>query len=297
VGRLTQAIELFELGLRLAQEASNLQHIASALSSLGWAHYDTGQFEDAIGFWEDALTNFRQVGDRFGEGDLLSGLGWVSYLVGAYDQALTYIEEGFRIFGEIGGQLHRIGVNIGDSGVIRAAQGDYELAIKNLREALAITEVTNSINERSYKGGYLAMALLLAGSPQEAEATARTALQYDVPANRHVVAALHGIALAQLGRPQDASNAFEKAKESAENLLKYTSRLYTARYARALALAGLGLLRDEPLTAAIEEYQRAKAMCSTAGVIQSNANLLGALMVYPQGKRLAPLIALVTNNE
>jgi tetratricopeptide (TPR) repeat protein/DNA-binding winged helix-turn-helix (wHTH) protein len=277
IGKLSEAIRGFEQVVGMAITAEDRLGQATALSSLGWAYYDTGQFEKAIGYWEEALTIYREIGDQYGEGDLLGGMGWVSYLMGSYEQALNHIQRSFTIFGEIGDQLYRIGMNIGDSGMIRVAQGDYEQAIRNLNESLSIAEVTNSINEKSYKGGYLAMALLVSGDFEAAEEAARIAVQYDVPANRHFVAAVHGIALARMGRRERAIRAFEDAVRYADNVLRFTSGLYNARYAHALALAGLSLLRDEPLTTALEDYGKAKAMCSTDGVVDQNLRLLAAL--------------------
>ncbi|MEO0565502.1 MAG: tetratricopeptide repeat protein, partial [Chloroflexota bacterium] len=222
IGKLHDAIDWFENVIALASAAGDEQRHATALASMGWARYDTGQFRAAISHWEDALTIFREIGDRYGEGDLLGGRGWVSYLMGNYDEALNNIQQSFLIFGEIGNQLYRIGMNIGDSGIVRAAQRDYEQAIRNLRESLSIAEVTNAVNEKSYKGGYLAMTLLLNGEVEEAEAVARTAVQYDVPANRHFVAAVHGIALSRLGRTDEAVAAFRDAVRYADSILRFT---------------------------------------------------------------------------
>lgn len=277
VGHLPEAIAHFERARTLASEHEDGHDMANALNSMGWAHYDTGQFTEAIAYWENALNIYRETGNRSGEGDTLSGMGWVSYLMGSYEQALNYVQDALRIFGEIGGHLHRVGMNIGDSGVIRAAQGHYDTAIQNLRESLSIAAMNNSLNERSYKGGYLAMVLLLAGSAEEAEDVARTALQYDVPANRHFVAAVHGLALATLERGDEAERAFEQAVRYADALLKYSEGLYNARYARALALTGLAVLRGDPADEAIAEYDRALALCGTDGVRHVQAGLVSVL--------------------
>ncbi len=277
IGKLHDAIHAFEQVNHNAAAANDRHSQADAQRSLGWAYYDTGQFPRSIDYWKQALDVFQQIGDHYRMGDLLSGMGWVSYLMGAYDEALHYLQQSFLIFGEIGDQLHRIGVNIGDSGMIRAAQGHYTQAIRNLRESLSIAEVTNAINEKSYKGGYLAVVLLLDGQFDQAEAAARTAVQYDVPANRHFVAAVHGIALARLNRTDEAIQAFEDALRYADSILRFTSGLYHARYAHALALAGLALLRADDLIPAVEDYGAALAMCATAGVIELNLNLLKTL--------------------
>ncbi len=288
VGRLQNAISRFERAYALASSAADGQHMATALSGLAWAHYDTGQFTDAIRYWENALGIFREIDDRYGEGDSLSGMGWVSYLMGSYDQALNYIREAFTIFGDMGNQLHRIGMNIGDSGMIRAAQGDYDAALNNLEESLSIANVTNSINEKSYKGGYLATVLLLAGQTEAAETAARAAAQHDAPANRHVVEAVHGVALARMGRTDDAIEAFRRTVSDADQLLRYSPGLYNTRYARALALAGLALLQNSPINAALDEYGRAKALCSAEGVLQAQGRLL-ALLKRDGDEQLVPV--------
>ena len=238
----------------------------------------------AITHWQRALDVFQAVKDRQGEGDTLSGMGWVFYLMGDYEQALTYIQQALVIYGRGNERLHRIGINVGDIGVIRAAQGAYAEAVANLHESLGIADAVNATSEKSYKGGYLATVYMLAGDDAAAAEAARTAVQYDVAANRHVVAAVHGVALARLGRVADAISAFEQAVAYADSVLKYTSGLYTARYARALALAGLAYLRGDDPEAALDEYGRAKALCSTAGVLQMQRLLVELL---DDGERLA----------
>lgn len=292
LGQLNTAIRQLEQAHQLARTAKNPRDMAVALSRLGWAHYDTGQFEQAMQFWQDALGIFREIDDRHGEGDVLGGMGWVSYLIGDYDQALSHISSTLNIFGGIGEQLHRIGMNIGDSGMIHIARGDYDLAITTLQESLDIATVTNATSEQSYKGGYLATAYLLAGRIDEAEAAAQTARTHDILANRHITAALHGITLTRLNRPDDAIAAFEDAVRFADDLLRYEAGLYNARYARALALAGLSLLRGDDINPVLENYGAALAMCSTAGVIQNNRSLLQALAHnHPNAERITSVLA------
>lgn len=277
IGKLNEAIPRFERVVALAVAAEDEQTHAEALSSLGWAYYDTGQFPAAQDHWQAALAIFRAKGDHSGEGDLLGGLGWVAYLMGEYDDALTSVQQALEAFGQTGNRLYRLGVNIGDAGVIRAAQGNTELAVHNLRESLAIAQANNSINEQSYKGGYLATALLQSGNVEAAAEAAQTAVQHDVPANRHFVAAVYGIALARLGQMDDAIAAFEDAVRYAESVLRFTPGLYQARYAHALALAGLSLLRRDDSTEAVADYRIALALCSTRGVRDNNLRLLAAL--------------------
>ncbi len=277
IGKLHEAIPRFERVVALAVAADDDQTHAEALSSLGWAYYDTGQFPASQDQWQAALSIFRANDDHLGEGDLLGGLGWVAYLMGDYDDALTSVQQALHVFGQTGNRLYRMGVNIGDAGVIRAAQGDTSLAVHNLRESLAIAEANNSISEQSYKGGYLATVLLQSGELEAAADAAQTAVQHDVPANRHFVAAVYGITLARLGRTDDAIAAFEDALRYAESVLRFTSGLYQARYAHALSLAGLSLLRGDDIADAVEDYRAALAMCSTRGVRENNLRLLDAL--------------------
>jgi DNA-binding winged helix-turn-helix (wHTH) protein/tetratricopeptide (TPR) repeat protein len=278
IGKLHEAILRFERVVALAVAADDEQTHAEALGSLGWAYYDTGQFPAAQEQWQSALAIFRENGDLLGEGELLGGMGWVAYLMGDYDEALTNVQQSLHVLGQSGkNRLYRLGVNIGDAGVIRAAQGDTTLALHNLRESLAIAQASNSISEQSYKGGYLATALLQSGEIEEAADTAQTAVQHDVPANRHFVAAVYGIALARLGRTDDAIAAFEDTLRYADSVLRLTSGLYQARYAHALALAGLTLLRGDDIAEAVEDYRAALAMCSTRGVRENNLRLLESL--------------------
>ena len=75
LGQVERAIGFYEQALTIPREIGDRQGEGIALGSLGIAYADLGQVERAIGFYEQALTITRAIGDRRGEGAVLGNLG------------------------------------------------------------------------------------------------------------------------------------------------------------------------------------------------------------------------------
>ncbi|NJR12459.1 hypothetical protein HC776_00775 [bacterium] len=99
--------------------------------------------------------------------------------------------------------------------------------------------------------------------------------------------------LTRQGQTQAAAESFTKAIEQANIILSLTDGLYRVIYARALSHAGLSLLHQYDLLDTQADYEHAMAVCSAAGVVQANRDLLHALMQSDEGGSLAPLLDLL----
>jgi len=282
-GKVHAAIQYYEdvLAYNIAEYIQG-----KTLNNLGWTHYDLGQFDAAIDYWQAAYDIYAHEGDSQGMGNVQGGMGWVSYLKGDYEQAIAYFQRALDLFRQLEDRYGE-GINLGDLGAVYTALGDYEQAVDYLKQSLGIAEALGATREKSHKGGYLATAHLLAGDLDQALEAILAALGQYVPSNQYMVAAIHGVILMQLGREAEASHAFEDAVRYADALLHYTSGLYHARYARGLANAGLSLLQRTDTALAINDYHRATTICSTSGVLTSNRQLLEALMLADEEGYLA----------
>jgi DNA-binding winged helix-turn-helix (wHTH) protein/tetratricopeptide (TPR) repeat protein len=283
--RLTGQLHDAEMYARQVQQAAvqagDDLSMAQALEMMGWVYYDLGIFGTVRDFWRNAI---RLYETDSGQHDPLiantrGGMGWVSYLLGEYGQAEENFRQALTIYRQLNDERGQA-LNLGDVGMVKIALGNYAGAIQDLEYAFQIADAYDLVREASYKGSYLAVAYLLNGQLEKALEITRIISQHeDVPINLAIVLTIHGILLTRLNLPAEAQAAFEDALRQADFILKSTLGLYQVRYAHALALAGLSLLRQDAALrqSAIEDYETALSICNTAGVVQRQIMLLDAL--------------------
>ena len=128
---------------------ANLRHIT--VGNLGSAYRNMGEVGKAIGYYEQALSIARKIGDRSGEGVWLGNLGIAYKYLGEVDKAIGYYEQALSIAREIGdrrGEENHVG-NLGNAyyslGEVDKAIGYYEQALSIARE----------IDDRRNEGGWL----------------------------------------------------------------------------------------------------------------------------------------------
>lgn len=98
-----------------------------------------------------------------------------------------------------------------------------------------------------------------------------------------------------LPRRYDGTTAFyDRTKEQADiqSHIQRGTRLISI-HARALAQAGLALIKNGVLDAARSDYEAALAQYDAKGVIRKELRLLKELGKTPNGERLAPLLTLL----
>jgi tetratricopeptide (TPR) repeat protein len=81
---------------------STLASEAFDLHERGNTSYRQGQYQEALNYYQQALTIQREVGDRAGEGTTLNDIGSVYYARGEYDQALHNYQQALVIYREVG---------------------------------------------------------------------------------------------------------------------------------------------------------------------------------------------------
>lgn len=163
-----------------------------------------------------------------------------------------------------------------------------EEAIQRLREALRIAEEVKSPRLMSYAGTYLAQALAYAGQSEAALAVIRAAQAHKVAENQHAARCWHGVLALRQAAPDEARAAFQAAIAHASELLQNSAQNYRAYYVRGLARVGLSLLGEaSALPLAQADYQRGRAICDAAGVLEDERRALRYLL----GGRTTPSVA------
>jgi tetratricopeptide (TPR) repeat protein len=75
---------------------------AIARANLGWAYQRSGDPARAVAFHRDALSLFRDRGDRYNEAEQMWGLGSIHQALGAPGQAWVYWRESIALLREMG---------------------------------------------------------------------------------------------------------------------------------------------------------------------------------------------------
>ena len=91
-----------EQSLALHRELTNRDGEAVALANLGWAHYRSGQPDEAVACHERSLTITRDLGHRYQQAESLWGLGQAQSQLGQHAPARTSWRRSIAILQEIG---------------------------------------------------------------------------------------------------------------------------------------------------------------------------------------------------
>jgi tetratricopeptide (TPR) repeat protein len=118
-------------------QAADPAAVAKAHYLLGKAAEHESKWTEAQRYFEQALSLYRELGDRLGEANTIRNLGDVALAQGRYEEAAGRYEEALALYCQIGawlGEAHAI-----DSlGEVARAQERYEEAAGRYEEALAL---------------------------------------------------------------------------------------------------------------------------------------------------------------
>ena len=97
-----EAQRYFEQALSLYRELGDRRGEANAIEGLGEVALEQDRYEEAAGRYEQALPLYRQVGDRLGEANALLAQGRLARAMGELDRARAAYREAERIYRAIG---------------------------------------------------------------------------------------------------------------------------------------------------------------------------------------------------
>ncbi|MEQ8974090.1 MAG: tetratricopeptide repeat protein [Coleofasciculus sp. C1-SOL-03] len=124
---------------------------ADRLFDQGTHQYNNSQFRAALQSWQQALTRYREIRDRKGEGYSLGSLGNAYNRLGEYQKAINYFILCVEITQEIGDRKGE-GYSLGNLGNAYTYLGEYQKAIDYYQQSLAIFQ---KIGDRHGEGNSL----------------------------------------------------------------------------------------------------------------------------------------------
>src|SRR5919202_884593 len=164
------AKQSFQQALTLYREIKDRQGEGWALGSLGGAYLNLGDYAQAIDYSKQLLAIAREIHDRQSEGKALGNLGIAYRNLGDYAQAIDYQKQWLAIAREIHDR-QSAGLALGNLGIAYIHLGDYAQAIDYQKQWLAIAR---EIHDRQSEGtalNNLGYALHKSGNLTEAEKT------------------------------------------------------------------------------------------------------------------------------
>jgi tetratricopeptide (TPR) repeat protein len=110
---------------------------AEMVKRLAWAHYDTGQFDEAEPLFARAMVLSTETGDRPGLGGVHAGLGTVALARGEYARAREHSAAQHRIFTELG-DVRSATLGLLRLGMVANESGQPADAVTYLRQTITL---------------------------------------------------------------------------------------------------------------------------------------------------------------
>lgn len=259
-GSIARAVSDFSLALELCGRSGRPcdRLRADILEWRSRCYQRQRDFDAARGDIERALELARSVGNTRAAADINFRASGIAQSEGKTLVARFYADKAKELYEECG-DLGNVGRVLNDLGGLTFLLGEHEAAIAYLKQAIVVLFDAAGDVESGYAVSSLAQIYLRTGEPALAEEQARAALELlgrredalDEVGNAQLVL---GKALLELGRPDDAEEAFAAAQSS------FSERESASLVAAALmARAELATARDDHV-AASALYRRAAEM-------------------------------------
>jgi tetratricopeptide (TPR) repeat protein/predicted Ser/Thr protein kinase len=139
IGRYDEANQDYKTLEELAGELADEGLKALGKHGLGETARNKGDYDAALGYFEQSIVIRKEIGDKRGEGSSLSNIGIVYRVRGDVEKALDCYKRALEIYRNIGDKLgERVVLN--NIGNIYGRRGDYEEALSYYEKSLAIGE-------------------------------------------------------------------------------------------------------------------------------------------------------------
>ena len=217
------AIPLLDEALGFYEPAGYLKEASLAMLMLGRARRNKGEYETALGIFEQQLQLAKELGDP---AQVVASHSSIAILLGVeqerYAEALPHLEESYRINEQIGAKI-AMGYDLLNRGILLTQLGRYQSAREALDQAYAIANQPEASYKAILAWVSLANSQMALTERRFAEAKAKGQEALDLAGTQYpevVIQAKYAIGLAQAlsGAPQSARKLCEQAVTSAREL-------------------------------------------------------------------------------
>ncbi|MEA5476354.1 tetratricopeptide repeat protein [Pseudanabaena galeata UHCC 0370] len=241
------ALQSYEQALTIYRAIKNRWGEGNAFGNLGIVYQNLGKYEKAIEFHLQSLVIAREIKNRSGEGIALGNLGIVYDSLGKYEKAIEVYLQSLEIKREIKDRLGE-GQSLGNLGISYKNLGKYDKAIELYLQHL---EITRELKDRLGEGNVLGNLGNVYQSLGKYEKAIEFQLQSLEIARELKDRLGEGDSLSNLGNVYQSLGKYEKAIEIYLQSLEI-AREVKDRQGQANALGGLGIAYDY-----LGEYEKA----------------------------------------
>ncbi len=230
-----QAIAKFEEALTLWRQLGDRQGELRMLARLGREYLNIAEPLKALSYFQEALPLARALGDRYREANLLLGFGGVYYRQNESQKALDAYNQARQIFTSLS-RGDREAVANDNIGLIHLSLGDAQKSLEYFRQALQTHSSLKLPSRQCYALSHIGSAYNKLGELQQAHESFNQALAL---AREYRVTDCEGRTLRYLGYLHLDLGARQKALESFNEGLMLC-RAVGNRVCEASALRGIG---------------------------------------------------------
>jgi CHAT domain-containing protein/tetratricopeptide (TPR) repeat protein len=143
LGQKQKALEFYQEALSIWKEVGDRAGEAATLNNIGGVYSALGQKQKALEFYQEALTIFQAVGDRAGEAVTLNNIGGVYDDLGQKQKTLEFYQEALTIRKVVGDRAGEA-ATLNNIGFVYSALGQKQKALEFYQEALTIVQAVGN---------------------------------------------------------------------------------------------------------------------------------------------------------
>ena len=164
----TQAIAIFQLARKIAEQFNDQMGAARCLSNIGMAQHAQGDYVSAVASYQQSLKMAQELGVKLGILANLNNLGNVYAELGNYDAALAAYRQILGL-AEAEGDQANVVIVLNNLANVYASTGNNAKSLEHLHRALALTESGGSRLSRAISLSTLAWIFFRQGNDELAE--------------------------------------------------------------------------------------------------------------------------------
>ena len=145
LGKFKKAMELHQLGLRIAKETGNKDAEGQGYNNLGLTHHSLGEFNNAIERYELSLGIAQNTGNKDAEGTVYNNLGVTYRYLGEFEKAIDLFQLGLSIAINTGNKKAE-GIRYNNLGLVRHYLRKFNKAMEHCKLGLIIAINTGNKN-------------------------------------------------------------------------------------------------------------------------------------------------------
>jgi len=198
VQHLEESVGYFEQALAIYRDLGDLQGESRAATNVANAYFDLSRFGEALEAAQRSLAIQRRAEKRYGEGIALTVIGSACRELGRFGEAIDHLQAALAIFRELGDRMTEADA-LSDLGMAYLGLDEVDKAIGSLTESLAIWRTIGARYGQAETLQRLARAQHLVGDTNQARASAREAVRLFSELGDHARAAEAGRSLPETG--------------------------------------------------------------------------------------------------